>query len=117
MTEKVLYREDFNDEEILAISKYLIARLSDSTLYKSDIGYWYHQSKYIDHFVLVAVTSDVRLQIAEKACKTFAKDYPDLNKYFEISAIYDDFNTDLVFEIKKNVDLTYIYGLSRISAE
>lgn len=115
MTEKVLYREDFSDEEILAIGKYLIARLSDSTIFNSDIGYWYHQSKYIDHFVLTETSSTLRLQTAENACKTFGKNYPDLSKYYDLSAIYDDFNTDLVFEIKKNVDLTYLYGLSRIA--
>ena len=115
MTKKALYREDFTEEELLMIGKYLIMRLSDSTLFDEHHGYWYHQSKYKDHFVLTAVTSDVRLQIAEKACKVFPKEYADLYKYFDISALYDDFNADLVFEIRKDIDLTYIYGLARMT--
>lgn len=115
MTDKVLYRDDFNAEEILAIGKYMIARLSDSATFNSKVGYWYNQSKYKDHFVLTETSYKLRLQIAENAIKVFIKDFADLYKYFDVSVLYDNFNTDLVFEIRKDVDLTYIYGLARMT--
>ena len=114
MKSKELYRKDLSEEEATVIRKYLISRLENSSTFDKTAGYWYDQSEYKVHFVLIAVTSNVRLQLAEKACKTFSKNYSDLNKFFEISAIYDDFNTDLVFELRKDVDLTYLYGLARM---
>jgi len=114
VTDKVLYRDELTKEEALVIQKYLINQLAESKCFNSNMGYWYHQSKFTDHFVLNDPSSAIRQQIINAGCKEFKKKYKDLMKYFELSFLMDDFNADFVFEIKDNVDLTYIYGLSRI---
>ena len=112
---KKIFRNDLTEEEVLAILRYLTIRLQESTNFNTNIGYWYHQSKYIDHFVLTENTKCIREQTISNGCVEFRENYQDLLKYFDLSFLMDDFNADFVFELKDNVDLTYLYGLSRIT--
>ena len=114
MTEKVLYRDELTAEEALIVQKYLTIQLADSKYFNSNTGYWYHQSKFTDHFVLHSSSAGEREQILKEGLAEFKEKYGELLKYFDLSFLMDDFNADFVFEIKDKVDLTYIYGLSRI---
>lgn len=114
MTNKVLYRDELIEEEALVIQKYLINQLAESKCFNSNVGYWYHQSKFTNHFVLSSSSAGEREQILKEGLAEFKEKYNELLKYFDLSFLMDDFNADFVFEIKDKVDLTYIYGLSRI---
>ncbi len=112
---KKIFRNDLTEEEVLAILRYLTIRLLESTKFNTNICYWYHQSKYIDHFVLTENIKGIREQTIANGCVEFRENYQDSLKYFDLSFLMDDFNADFVFELKDNVDLTYLYGLSRIT--
>ena len=116
MTKKVLYRDDFNAEEILVIQNYLIAELQKRfPIPFKESGYWYHQSKYSDHFSINISEKPLREKVMQESIEIFGrKGCSDLAKYFNLTFLYDDFNADLIFEVKDKIDLTCIYGLARI---
>ena len=115
MIHKQLYREDLTPTEISSIFNYLKLRLRTSQYFNSEFGYWYEplQSNYSKHFVLLP---EKRYTI-NNGPKEFKDNYFDLLKFFELNPLHDDFNTDFVFTLKDNIDLTCLYGLARIAVE